>query len=156
MTPCGGIDLRAIISGYVLDSAVDAAWRLCDLDALTVWTNHHVRHRGSAPTHVPLERLSAWLQGHAGALTLTDGAVFVRAGGRSRNLFDPRTGLRVVETPTVIVVAPSATSAVAVAVVLTILPITEGYEFVEALNAPGSAVGGASNTAMTVGPIRCW
>jgi hypothetical protein len=40
--------------------------------------------------------------------------------------------------------------------VLTILPINEGDEFVEALNAPGSAVGGAANTAMTVGPVRCW
>jgi thiamine biosynthesis lipoprotein ApbE len=56
----------------------------------------------------------------------------------------------------VIVVAPSATTADAVATVLTILPINEGYEFVGALNAPGSAVGGAANTAMTVGPVRCW
>lgn len=156
VTPCGGIDLRAIISGYVLDSAVDAAWRLCDLGALTVWTNHHIRHRGSTPTHVPLERLSARLQRHVGTLTLTDGAVVVRAGGRSRNLFDPRTGHRALGTQTVIVVAPSATTAVAVATVLTILPVNEGYEFVEALNAPGSAVGGAANTAMTVGPVRCW
>ena len=156
VTQCGGIDLRAIISGYVLDSAVDAAWRLCDLEGLTVWTNHHIRHRGSTPTHVPLERLSARLQRHVGTLQLTGGAVVVRAGGRSRNLFDPRTGHRALGTQTVIVVAPSATTADAVATVLTILPINEGNEFFEALNAPGSAAGGVANTAMTVGPVRCW
>ena len=67
-----------------------------------------------------------------------------------------RTAHRVVGTQTVIVVAPSATTADAVATVLTILPINEGYEFVDALNAPGSAVGGAASTAMGVGPVRCW
>ena len=152
---CGDLDLRAIVPGFIADLAVDAAWRLCDLRALTLRADTIVVHRGVASARVPLGAASEYLANRE--LPFGDAAVVTRTGSRTRNVFDPRSGQRVVDAPSVTVVASSASVAEAVATVVTVLTLTEGREFVGVLNASRSAddlVGSATCVAPV--SVRCW
>jgi len=154
---CGGIDLGAIIPGFILDCAFDAAWRLCDLDALTVWTKHRARHRGSVPMSEPLAHPNERLRRRLATLEVADGAVVVRDSSRTRDVFDPRSGIPVLGPPTAAIVSPCATTGDALATVLALQTVGEGEEFVETLNARSARSGSAaSNAEATIGPIRCW
>lgn len=71
---CRGLDLNAIATGFIIDQASEAAWRLCDLSSLTVCAYGKIVHRGPFYIEVRIGGLANRC-GTAPTLKLRDAAV---------------------------------------------------------------------------------
>ncbi len=165
---CSGVDLNAIAKGFIVDLASEAAWRLCDLDSLTVGAGGDVAHRGPTPIQVGIENPSTLLDDAPSLLTVEVHNSAVATSGSARRgvaigkewisrIIDPRTGQPADGSASVTVVAPNATTADVVATILSVMQPEEGLAFVDTLNSSRTRGHPAESFAdVPSGPIRCW
>jgi len=158
---CRDLDLAAIVDGFIVDLATETAWRTCDLCSLIVSARGKVVHRGDGDIDVAIGE-PCDLAATTPMATLSNTAFATwRPGGQNRRQigrsFDPRTGQRLDTRFSVTVVAANATTADAVAPIVSVMTPHQGLAFVEALNAPSPVVHPAESfTGVVSGPIECW
>ena len=167
---CTGLDLNAIAKGFIVDLASEAAWRLCDLESLTVSAGGDVAHRGPKPAVVGVEDPST-VVGNAPPLFTIDvhNAAVATSGSARRgvsvgkewisHVLDPRTGQPAYGSASVTVMAQNATTADVVATIVSVMEPEAGLAFIDALNGRGGRAAGhpaESFAEITAGPISCW
>lgn len=162
LSDCRGLDLSAIVTGFILDVATEVAMSRCRLDSLTVIAGERVVSRGRADVEVCVATL-ADRSGASPTFTLRNSAVATLRpnhhdpGQRSARVLDPLTGHVISNSVSVAVVAPDATTADVVAAVVRTMTPARGLNFVDALNSPGRARHPSEfSSAVTAGAIRCW
>ncbi len=165
---CSGLDLNAIAKGYIVDLAVEAAWRVCSLDSLTVSAGGDIAHRGSRPVSVGIEDPASPLDNAAPLLTIDLHNAAVATSGSARrgvtvgterlsHVLDPRTGEPAAGSTSVTVVAPDAATADVVATIVNVMQPEEGLAFVGALNSDRTRGHPAESfDDLHAGPISCW
>ena len=158
---CHDLDLAAIVDGFIVDLATETAWRTCDLRSLIVSARGKVVHRGDGDFDVAIDGPYD-LAGTTPVATLRNTALATwRPDGQNRrpigHSFDPRTGQRLDTRFSVTVVAPNATTADAVATIVSVMTPDQGLAFVQALNTPSPVLHPAESfTGIVNGSIECW
>ncbi len=159
---CGGLDLSAIAKGFGIEVAADTALTRCGLDELTVDAGDKIIHRGAGGVNVRIMALTDCV-GAMPTFTLRNAVVAVLTSGqrgddgRVVRVVDPRTGRTVDGSGSVAVVAPDATTADAVATIVSVLSPADALNFVDALNSP-SRPRHPSEVLDHVasGAVQCW
>ncbi len=158
---CHDLDLAAIVDGFIVDLAIETAWRTCDLRSLIVSARGKVVHRGDGHFELAIEG-PCDLARTTPLVTLRNAALTtLRQDGQDRRpvgrSFDPRTGQRLDSRFSVTVVAPNAATADAVATIVSVMKPDQGLAFVQALNAPSPLLHPAESfTGLVSGSIECW
>ncbi len=165
---CSGVDLNAIAKGFIVDLASETAWRLCELDSLTVGAGGDVAHRGPSPVQIGIEDPSKLLDDAPPMLTVEVHNSAVATSGSARrgvsvgkewisHVIDPRTGQPAYGSASVTVVAPNATTADVVATIVSVMEPAEGLAFIDTLNSTRTSGHPAESFAeVSTGPIACW
>lgn len=163
---CRELDLSAIAEGFAIDVASEAALRRCNLTHLTIAACDKIVHRGPVDIDVSIGAF-ADCHGASPTVTLRNAAVALRlSNGRgplmdgdrvaATDMFDPRTAQRVNGGVSVAVVAPDATTADAVATIVSVMAPGHGLDFVDALNSAGRSRHPSERSTDANGAIQCW
>lgn len=161
---CRDLDLAAIVDGFIIDRAFEAAWRLCDLNSLVVSAHGMVVHRGDVHLELTTSAANYWF-GDAPAPAFVNGSLVRRQPNPERaldahptgNVFDPATGQRTNRKSAITVMAPNATTADAVATIVSIMTPDQGMALVDFLNAPSPTRHSVESfVGIVSGPITCW
>lgn len=162
---CREVDLSAIAEGFAIDVATEAVLRRCDLTDLTVSAFDKIVHRGDVDLSVSIDAF-ADCDGVSPTVTLRNAAVALRLSkGRgplidgervATDVFDPRTARKVKGGVSVAVVAPDATTADAVATIVSIMSPEHGISFVDSLNSVGRSRHPSERSTDANSGIQCW
>lgn len=165
---CRGVDLNAIAKGFIVDLASEAAWRVCDLDSLTVSAGGDITHRGAVSLEIGIEDPANGLDNAPPLLTfdLRDAAVATSGSARRgfsvggewfSHVLDPRTGQPADASASATVIAANAATADVVATIVSVMAPAEGLAFVDALNSNDSTPPPSTSFGdVSAGPIECW
>jgi thiamine biosynthesis lipoprotein len=162
---CRELDLNAIAEGFAIDVASEAALHRCDLTHLTISACDKIVHRGPAGIDVSISAL-AGRDDASPTVTLRNAAVVLRlSNGRgplmdgeraATDVFDPRNAQQVKGGVSVAIAAPDATTADAVATIVSVMEPEDGLDFVDALNSAGRTRHPSERSTDTFGAIQCW
>lgn len=162
---CREVDLSAVAEGFAIDVASEAALRRCDLTHLTISAFDKVVHRGDVDISVSIDAF-AECDGASPTVTFRNAAVALRMSkGRGQlmhgervatDVFDPRTARQVKGGVSVAVVAPDATTADAVATIVSIMAPGHGNIFVDSLNSAGRSRHPSERSTDANSGIQCW
>lgn len=126
---CSSVELSPLVRGYILDSALEAGWRLGLASGLVLRAGLDVRHRGTGAVRIDLTQFLGASTGRPEVIQLRDAALSgLVLDGRlgAAGAIDPHTGWPNQDVVAVAAVAPDAATAIVGAAIVGVRPESTG------------------------------